>query len=472
MLIQCTSCGTQAKIPDSKEGAKVKCPECGHVYVARPTGARGRRAKQEDPTKYIIIGGAVLAAAAIGIMASRSGGEEVEAKPKEEVEEVAQAPREDLTSWDGTLQTLVKKLHTAAGAGNEGILRSALDARAAYDFFPSAPVTPKPPAPKPEADGDKIATPEMEAIETPEGPRPEWLGMTEIQRVEFANSMIALATGRGETDAVAMWQPYDGRVENLDEFEGTATVIMISQCTDASLGLPDRATEWRLTGTVVGDKVTDWKWIWVGRWYTDAERDRLGRAPRKRPEKKTLTDGSVVYESTIRAIPFDVEVTAEARERITKLVDDLADPDLTGRALTKAREGVLSEGKNAIPALLTKMSTIVTKGGSLSEFTPDDGSSLQLIHESLRDITGFETTFEANVALGATRERIESGVKQWFAWYDKKYKRFSAPKEPDSVDADSIFLDDPDFVPANDRERALYEKAKREREKREKNKKN
>ncbi|MEC7232214.1 MAG: hypothetical protein VXW31_04685, partial [Planctomycetota bacterium] len=210
------------------------------------------------------------------------------------------------------------------------------------------------------------------------------------------------------------------------------------------------------------------KWIWVGRWYSDAERDRLGRGVRKRPEKKTLSDGSVVYESTIRAIPFDIEVSAEARERINALVDDIADPDLTGRGVTRAPAGVLAEGRNAIPALLTKMSIIVTKGGSLTEFTPDDGASLQLIHESLRDITGFETTFEANVALGATRERIESGVKQWFAWYDKKYKRFTAPTAPDSVDADSVFLDDPDFEPANDRERAIFEKARREREKRQK----
>ena len=37
-------------------------------------------------------------------------------------------------------------------------------------------------------------------------------------------------------------------------------------------------------------------------------------------------------------------------------------------------------------------------------------------------------TFEANVALGATRERIESGVKQWFAWYDKKYSASPRPR--------------------------------------------
>lgn len=459
MLIQCTSCGTQAKIPQSKEGAKVKCPNCGHVYVARPIGARGRRDKKDDPTKMVIIGGAIVAAALVGIMAARSGGEDVAPRKQEEVAVKVEAPREDLTSWDGTLQKLVRQLHTAAMAGNEGRLVAGLDARAAYEFWPAAPTVPTPPA--------KAASSGGEA-EDANKVRQEWLALTEIERVEFSNSMVARATGRTEDDSVALWQPYDGRVEDLDEIDGTATVIMTSQCTDPSLGLPDRSTEWRLKGKASGDRIADWKWIWVGRWYSDAERDRLGRGVRKRPEKKTLSDGSVVYESTIRAIPFDIEVSADARERINALVDDIADPDLTGRALTRARDGVLAEGRNAIPALLTKMSIIVTKGGSLTEFTPDDGASLQLIHESLRDITGFETTFEANVALGATRERIESGVKQWFAWYDKKYKRFTAPTAPDSVDADSVFLDDPDFEPANDRERAIFEKARREREKRQK----
>ena len=59
MLIQCTSCGAQAKLPDSKEGAKVRCPSCGHVYAARPKGA-GRSSRKDDPTKYVIIGGAIL----------------------------------------------------------------------------------------------------------------------------------------------------------------------------------------------------------------------------------------------------------------------------------------------------------------------------------------------------------------------------------------------------------------------------
>ena len=31
MIIECSRCQTRAKLPDSKEGSKVRCPECGHV---------------------------------------------------------------------------------------------------------------------------------------------------------------------------------------------------------------------------------------------------------------------------------------------------------------------------------------------------------------------------------------------------------------------------------------------------------
>ncbi|MFT5154301.1 MAG: putative Zn finger-like uncharacterized protein, partial [Planctomycetota bacterium] len=46
MIIQCPACSTQAKLPESKEGAKVRCSDCGRVYVARPLGTR---TKKEDP---------------------------------------------------------------------------------------------------------------------------------------------------------------------------------------------------------------------------------------------------------------------------------------------------------------------------------------------------------------------------------------------------------------------------------------
>ena len=40
MIIECPACGARAKLPDSKEGAKVRCSECERIYLAHPSGAR------------------------------------------------------------------------------------------------------------------------------------------------------------------------------------------------------------------------------------------------------------------------------------------------------------------------------------------------------------------------------------------------------------------------------------------------
>jgi hypothetical protein len=48
MLIQCPSCQARTSLPDEHAGSKVRCAECGCVYVARPRGARrpgARRAR-------------------------------------------------------------------------------------------------------------------------------------------------------------------------------------------------------------------------------------------------------------------------------------------------------------------------------------------------------------------------------------------------------------------------------------------
>lgn len=462
MLIKCTSCGTQAKIPESKEGAKVKCPSCGHVYVARQVGARGRAKQQQDPTRYVIIGGAVVAAGVIGILASRGGDEPARAQEPEPEPKVAAAAPQDLTSWDGVLLTMVRGLHTAAAAGNGPKLQSALDAEGAYAFWPDAPQDPVPPKVPAEGEGDGAA----EAA-TPAAPRPAWSALDPLARVNFTNDMVARATQRDPDGAVALWKPYDGSVADLDEEHGRAQVIVKSQCTDASLGLDDRATEWRLHADVRADgSLGEWRWVWVGRYYTDAERDRLSRGPRKKPTKTTLSDGSVVYESEIRPIPFDEGLPAAEQTRLTGLVDLIADPEMSGRALTQARDEVLAAGKPIVPALLTKVAQVVEGASGRSEFTNDEKVVLQLLHATLFEITGHQTTL--SFVMGADKERNESGLKQWFAWYDKKYKRFEGPSEPDASDADAIFLDDPDYQPSTDRERALYEKAKREREQREK----
>ena len=76
---------------------------------------------------------------------------------------------------------------------------------------------------------------------------------------------------------------------------------------------------------------------------------------------------------------------------------------------------------------------------------------------ALREITGMETTFDVSVEMGATPERIRSGVKQWFGWYDRKYRRFKGLEETGDP-----LADDPDFQPRTPEEIRQYNKALKE----------
>ena len=51
MQIQCPSCHARARLSEDHEGTKVRCAECGRVFVARALG--GRR----GPNTGLLIGG-------------------------------------------------------------------------------------------------------------------------------------------------------------------------------------------------------------------------------------------------------------------------------------------------------------------------------------------------------------------------------------------------------------------------------
>ncbi len=454
MLIQCTSCGTQAKIPDSKEGAKVKCPSCAHVYVARPKWARGARSSgsQQDPTKMVIIGVAGIAAAVLAVMVLKSGGNSVEAAPEGPKEDPAPAePWVDPDSWQGPLVTVVRQLHASAAAGDKSKLLSRLDAKQAYAYELSQPL----PEPPPVAEGEDPAP-------APE-PRPAWSALSELEKIQYSDTLIAKVMALGGDGAVAGWKPFDGRVETNDE--GEALVLVKCQPLDNTLGLGDRWTQWRMVNPKGSYDADDsWKWIFADRWYTEAELAAMARGPRKKVKKKTLSDGSQVYVSEIRAIDFDDDVTADERKRLTGLVSALVDdidvrPSVRGEVQAK----ILQAGKPIIPALLTRMSSITETMSKNTDENIEDRIRLNFIHESMRDITGNETTFDVATEMGGTQERIQAGLEMWYAWYDRKYKRFEAETETEYVDP----LEDAD-IPLTDREKREIEreKLKRERDKR------
>ena len=80
---------------------------------------------------------------------------------------------------------------------------------------------------------------------------------------------------------------------------------------------------------------------------------------------------------------------------------------------------------------------------------------------ALSDITGYVTTFKVHELLGATRERQESGLKQWFGWYDRKYNRFVERQEQGLEEVDAL-LDQ--FEPRSEKERREFEKYRAERD--------
>ena len=55
MLTQCPSCHARSTLVGEREGAKVRCAECGSVYLARARRWHGARARR------VLIGGFVLA---------------------------------------------------------------------------------------------------------------------------------------------------------------------------------------------------------------------------------------------------------------------------------------------------------------------------------------------------------------------------------------------------------------------------
>ena len=87
MLIECPFCHARAQIADSKEGAKVRCGECGRVYGARPVGS-GRGSSSKTNLTPFIIGGVVVIAGALLWLLTKDAGK----KPRTTTDTVVEKP--------------------------------------------------------------------------------------------------------------------------------------------------------------------------------------------------------------------------------------------------------------------------------------------------------------------------------------------------------------------------------------------
>lgn len=399
MLIQCSSCGTQAKIPDSKEGAKVKCPSCGHVYVARAAG-RGRagsRSSNSNSTTPIVIGVAVAGALVIGLIAMRSGGtpekpvdasERAEAKPKAEKKVWV-----DPQGFDGPAITFARSLHDAANAGNESRLLSLMDEERAYAAY---------------------------LEEAPEGTADTaWAALGEVDRMKVREAIVAPLLARGDDAFVAGWKPFDAEYARG---EGLVHVLRL-RSGPADGGPGERWTEWTVADAGDGN----WKWVDADRHLTDKEATALARGNAPRPEKKTLSDGQTVRESDPRAISYDPEVPADVRKQLDAAVATVFSDEATRKDRSAAEQRLLQAGPAAVAPLLTQMHAVAAGDPGDSERM----RSILTVDRLLQDIT---EDVNNTLGMGATEEQIESGVKQWFAWYDRRYSRWKK-KYDDAKDA-------------------------------------
>ncbi len=418
MIIECIRCHTRANLPESKEGAKVRCPECGNVYVARPVGARGKSA--EDPTKYFIIGGAVVLLAVVGYIASQGGSNEpppVDTGPKPKQEE-ARVDR----GFNSPLAKRARAMHDWALAGDVTSLLGAIDFDAVHAW--------------------------LKATSKEDPPQGNFLALPPEQQAAFRSGVAAdLIEGRWK-DLVADWLPYDGSVIELTS--DYAVVRLQCNHKDASQGLPDRWVQWRLVPHGKEWMASSWE-----RWYPEGP-----PKPRKKKPvvRRTLSDGSQVIEGEVRTdIAYHEDTSEELRREIEAMIDQMVDIDNDEPRLVSQAGLRLEEiGKHAVPGLLCRL-------GSIPLGTQKAAIQLNLIHMKLRDIiVDWDATFEVHTAMGATSERQESGIKQWFGWYDLNYERFW--RTYDKRMNEDPFWDDPDFQPRNEKERREFEKLRREYE--------
>jgi hypothetical protein len=96
------------------------------------------------------------------------------------------------------------------------------------------------------------------------------------------------------------------------------------------------------------------------------------------------------------------------------------------------------------------------------QLTYEQAVQIQELNMILSRITDWNTSYQVDLAMGTTKERQASGIRQWFGWYDKKFKKYW--RNADSTEGDDPFMDDPDFQPRNEKEAREFERIRRERE--------
>ncbi|MEO6711016.1 MAG: hypothetical protein ABI054_12090, partial [Planctomycetota bacterium] len=293
MLIECSFCHATAKIPEDKEGAKVRCSECSKVYVAREKGTKVKRGGANGLQIGIGIGAVVV----IAVFALMYNNHQSKPPPKPPPV-VAKEPEVlvDTSGWDSELVKLVRSVYDAALGANEGMLVKTLD-------------------------GERIANRLNQA--DPAKPAIDFAAMDAVQKEAFlqgfANDMI-----RGtDENAAFKWKPVDGKVLNYDHLDVIVRVTTDQRIEQGSGAIADSRTyDWMLHRT---DDRSKWKaWSWE-RYISADEARALKALNKKKVTQVSLPDGTKLFQAEIRHIDDYPDTTPEVHAQIEQAIATMLD---------------------------------------------------------------------------------------------------------------------------------------------------
>jgi predicted Zn finger-like uncharacterized protein len=407
MFIECPRCHARAQLPDSKEGAKVRCSECSSVYEAIREGAVGRRKNDSDSQRMLIIGGSAIAGVLILLLIVNGGSSNANnVPPPPAPEDVPTGPVVDEYGWGSAVVQGTKSLHDAASEGNTNLIQGRIEPQAAYLFTEARRMTL-------EGEGATAST--------------LWGNLSQAQQTLVPRELAECMVSGTDKELVADWLPYHGYAEQDPMGERNVRIVTLETShRDVTANHTDQQIRWRMKEVSGRWKAMSWE-----RYYPDGKpRSSAGTG---KVTFKTLSDGTRVKEGVMRVIPYDDGVPQELRSHIDGLIPKVLDLNLT-RTRLPFEDELIAIGKPAIAPLLTKLTEI--------PFVPGEPNQrLEIIHRVLTKITGYENiTFRAAESLGGTTERSQSGVLQWFGWYDRRYRNFKGnPNTVKTVEDDPFF---------------------------------
>jgi len=391
MLIQCPSCHARAKLSDDHEGAKVRCAECGRVYLARPSGAKG---KSSTPNTGLLIGAFVgVLALIIVVFIARSSDKEPVTKAAPAAAAAPEVAPLDY-GWSSEIVRAAVAVHEAAFARDRVRMKGLLLPARVWA--------------REHTDENGVFDPAV----------PAFLALAPHEKVDAEEQMFLRLSEGEDKELVADWLPYDGSVVDVSDDEALVRL----QVKPRAGGVESRWVEWRLAKDEGRFKAWSWE-----RWLSP---DEIKIEKRKKGyDVVTLSDGSVVHERKPEPLEHLEDTPPEVRTQIDTLMATMLDLELTKES-SRAQRALVDIGRPAIPILLTKFYEIPAD-------TEDNRIRCNMIDQALQRITGQQFGYapgEAGSAAGTTEERRDSSIKQWFAWWYKNQKKFTAKDTSDGLE--------------------------------------